>query len=102
MSQFSLALSSVNSLNGSDAVESAAVLFWASFSSFGETSKALLSFVSSVFSTGFTFTFNSISFVEPSEKVIVAFTVFSPASVVSAGVVTSSFASCGKFVTAFL
>lgn len=69
------------------------------FSFSGEISNVSASLFSSVFSTGFTFTFNSISFVDPSENIIVAFTVFSPASFVSTGA-TSSSASCGRFVIA--
>ena len=81
---------------------SAFTFSWSASDFSGEISNVSASLFSSVFSAGFTFTFNSISFVEPSENVIVAFTVFSPASFVSTGVIPLSSASCGRFVIAFL
>ena len=72
------------------------------FSTFSENSKSSASSFASTASTALTFTLISISFTDPSAKVIFALVVFSPASFVSTGVITSSFASCGRLVTACL
>ena len=68
-------------------------------STFSENSK---SSASSFASTALTLTLIWISFTDPSANVIFALVVFSPASFVSTGVTTSSFASCGRLVTASL
>ena len=71
----------------------------ACFSTFSDNSK---SSASSIASTALTLTLIWISFTDPSANVIFALVVFSPASFVSTGVTTSSFASCGRLVTASL